>query len=74
MGRPVNAPCRVGDRVRLTAPVSDDYPPPGLPAGLEGTVDWVGSFTDQLTSQVGVRWDNGRKLILLPGDRFEVVS
>lgn len=59
----------VGDRVRLTAPMRDDYPPPGLPAGLEGTVDYVGE------SQIGVQWDNGRRLHLLPDvDSFEVIE
>jgi hypothetical protein len=68
-------PCQVGDRVRLTAPVPDDYPPPGLPAGLEGTVDWVGQWTDELTRQIGVRWENGRRLMLIneDRDRFEVI-
>lgn len=67
------APCSVGDRVRLLAPVADDYPPPGLPAGLEGRVTWVGQWTNELTRQVGVAWDNGRSLILLDGDQFAVI-
>jgi hypothetical protein len=70
----MTAPCKVGDRVRLTAPLHDDYPPPGLRSGLEGTVDWVGQWTSVLTRQIGVRWDNGRRLMLLDGDRFEVLS
>lgn len=73
-----SAPCRVGDRVRLTGPVHDEYPPPGLPAGLEGTVSWVGcwtgTWTTELTSQIGVQWDNGRCLNLLAGDPFEVIE
>ena len=68
-----NAPCKIGDRIRLTAPVPDEYPPPGLPAGLEGTVDWVGQWTSEYTRQVGVEWDNGRRLVLLDGDEFEVI-
>lgn len=67
-------PCKIGDRIRLTAPVHDEFPPPGLPAGLEGTVDWVGQWTDVYTKQVGVQWDSGRRLILLDGDQFEVIS
>jgi hypothetical protein len=68
-------PCKVGDRIRLTAAVLDEYPPPGLPAGLEGTVHWVGQWTSEYTRQVGVRWDNGRRLILLADvDKFEVVT
>lgn len=69
----MTAPCKVGDRVRLTAPMRDEYPPPGLPAGLEGTVTWVGSWDHELTRQLGVKWDNGRTLNLLAGDRFEVL-
>lgn len=67
------APCKVGDRIRLTAPVRDEYPPEGLPAGLEGTVNWLNTWADEYTSQIGVAWDNGRSLMLLPGDRFEVL-
>lgn len=69
----MTAPCKVGDRVRLTAPVPDEYPPPGLPAGLEGLVTWVGEWGSELTRQVGVQWDNGRRLILLEEDHFEVL-
>lgn len=69
------APCKIGSRVRLTAPVVDNYPQPGLPAGLEGTVDWVGQWTNEYTRQLGVRWDNDRRLILLADvDQFEVIS
>jgi hypothetical protein len=65
----------VGDRIRLTAPVVDVCPPPGLPVDLEGTVNWVGQWVDELTRQVGVEWDNGRKLMLLADvDRYEVIA
>jgi hypothetical protein len=70
----IKAPPKIGDRVRLVAAVPDEYPPPGLPAGLEGTVDWVGQWTNEYTRQVGVKWDNNRRLILLDGDQFEVIS
>lgn len=70
----VKAPCKPGDRIRLTAPVRDDYPPPGLPAGCEGTVVWVGQWTNKYTRQVDVNWDNGRRLALLDGDQFEVIK
>lgn len=69
----MSAPCKVGDRVRLTAPVADNYPPPGLPVGLEGTVTWIGQWTSDWTSQIGVAWDSGRQLNLLLGDGWEVV-
>jgi hypothetical protein len=70
----MTAPCKVNDRIRLTAPVTDEYPPPGLPAGLEGTVEWVNTWESELTSQIGVKWDNGRSLLLLKGDKFEVIG
>lgn len=57
-----------------TAPVADNYPLPGLPAGLEGTVIWVGQWITDWTSQISVDWDNGRRLNLLLGDRWEVIS
>jgi hypothetical protein len=39
-----------------------------------GTVDWLTPLTQRF-QQIGVKWDNGRRLLLLPSvDRFEVVS
>lgn len=71
----MSAPYKIGDRVRLTAPMHDDYPPPGLPAGLEGTVNWIGQWVSRETRQIGVMWDNGRQLMLLPDvDRFEMIT
>jgi hypothetical protein len=70
----MSVPCKVGDRIRLTAPIIDAYPPPGLPAGLEGTVNDVNTACGPDSFQVGVAWDNGRSLMLLPGDAFEVIS
>ncbi|MBZ4631329.1 DUF4314 domain-containing protein [Mycobacterium timonense] len=49
-----------------------DDPDP-LPVGTTGTVDWLGQWTDELTKQIGVRWDNGSRLILLPHDPFRVL-
>lgn len=64
----------VGDRVRLTAPMlnpgSEVIPDEGMPAGCEGTIDWIGT----VGGQIGVRWDNGRRLLLLADtDGFEVL-
>jgi hypothetical protein len=54
--------------------MTDAYPPPGLPAGLEGTVNDVNTACGpDIGFQVGVAWDNGRSLMLLPGDAFEVI-
>ena len=64
------APVRVGDRVQVTGPIDDPHP---IPVGTEGTVDWVGSWTWEYTRQIGVKWDNGRSLILLGGDPYKVI-
>jgi hypothetical protein len=61
----------IGDRVRITGVMRDDPNP--RPIGAKGTVDWLGQFTDELTSQIGVAWDDGSRLILLPDDPFEVI-
>lgn len=65
---------KLGDRVRLLAemrnmpgeliPVEE-----GMPIGLEGTVDWIGTM-----GQIGVKWDNNRRLMLLENrDDFEII-
>jgi hypothetical protein len=58
---------QIGDRVRLTGPMRNDPDP--VPVGTEGTVDWIGMTAVQVC---GVKWDNGRRLILLDCDPFEV--
>ena len=64
------APVQVGDRVRVTGHMDDPDP---IPVGTEGTVDWVGQWTSAYTRQVGVKWDDGRRLILLDLDPYEVI-
>ena len=64
-------PPSIGDRVRVTGRMDDPDP---LPVGSEGTVDWIGQWTDELTRQIGVAWDSGRTLLLLPSDPFEVLA
>ena len=66
-----SAPVRVGDRVRIVGVMDDPDP---LPVGLEGTVDWVNTWTSELTQQIGVAWDDGRSLLLLPCDPYVVVG
>ena len=61
---------RIGDRVELIEMPEDPAP---IPPGTQGTVDWVGEHSRFV--QIGVRWDNGRSLMLcVPPDRFRVVT
>jgi hypothetical protein len=61
---------QVGDRVRVTGVINDPDP---VAVGVEGTVTWVGSWTSELTRQIGVKWDNGRTLGLIDGDPFKIL-
>lgn len=59
-----------GARVRLLSMPDDPDP---LPAGSEGTINYVGKFPGE-GQQIGVDWDNGRTLMLIVGvDDFEVL-
>lgn len=61
---------KVGDRIRLLHMGPDDPDP--IPPGSEGTVDYVNADPD--LGQIGVKWDNGRSLMLIPGvDHFAVI-
>lgn len=61
--------CEVGDRIRVVSMLDDPDP---LPVGSTGTVV---SVTDGPLGQIGVDWDSGRSLFLLPGiDHFEVID
>jgi hypothetical protein len=72
----MKTPVQVGDRVRITGPMDDPYP---IPIGTEGTVDWVGKWFSEHTRQsmpppqIGVKWDNGRTLMLLGSDPYMVI-
>ena len=56
----------VGTRIRLNH-MSD---PQAVPDGTEGTVTYVDAI-----GQLGMKWDNGRTLSLVPGeDSFSVIS
>lgn len=59
-----------GDRVRLVRPMEDGDP---VPVGTEGTVTRVRNAGTEY-EQVSVDWDNGRRLMLLPEDEYEVLS
>lgn len=69
----------VGRRIRLTRkmtnpgsttlPEEDD-----MPAGLEGTITYANLEGPIKWQQIGVAWDNGRRLMLLPEvDSYEVL-
>lgn len=58
-----------GDRVRITGLMSDPDP---LPVGTTGTVTHVSDFGDW--SQVSVRWDNGRTLMLVFPEDSRIVG
>jgi hypothetical protein len=61
---------KIGDRIELVEMPEDPDP---IPPGTQGTVDWVNELPRFV--QIGVRWDNGRSLMLcVPPDRFRVVS
>ena len=58
-----------GDRIACVAMIDDQDP---IEEGTEGTVDYT-NYVDLGLGfwQIGVRWDNGRKLMLsVPPDRF----
>jgi len=68
----------IGKRVRLLAPmVNEDssWMPTekGMAAGLEGTIVYLSLDGPRDWHQIGVQWDNGRTLNLLPyKDAFEI--
>lgn len=63
-----------GDRIMLTKTMVNDPAP--VEAGTQGIVTSVNDLMDSLgIAQVGVRWDNGRTLMLaLPDDEFIVLT
>lgn len=69
----------VGRRVRLLLsmknPGSKWLPEEeGMPAGLEGTITYASLSGPLQFQQLGVRWDNGRTLGLIPHvDAFELL-
>lgn len=59
---------QVGERVRMAGVMADDPAP--MAVGDTGTVTAVHADV----GQIHVEWDNGRSLILLTHDPFEVVN
>lgn len=56
---------QVGSRIRLLQMDNDPYP---IPVGTEGTITGV------FEKQISVDWADGRSLMLIPEDRFEVIE
>lgn len=70
---------KVGSRVRLLSkmvnPDSKWMPEEDIPIGTEGTIDWLSLEGPKELHQIGVKWDNGRGLSILPYiDKFEVIK
>lgn len=59
-----------GDRIRVTGVLPDDPAP--IPIGNEGTVTGVRNV-GTAHAQIDVEWDDGRTLMLLPDDPFEII-
>ena len=56
-----------GTRIKLIH-MDDPYAP--VPAGTKGTVEFVDDM-----GQIGMRWDNGRTLALIPEvDEFKIIK
>ena len=72
-GTPLDAPfppVAVGDRVRITRTLVNPCP---LPAGMTGTVEWVDNWRQDLHRRIAVRLDDGRCIMLLPGDPVRLI-
>lgn len=70
---------KVGSRIRLTSkmvnPDSKWMPEEDIPVGSTGTVIWINNDSNPKFNQIGVNWDNGRSLCILPYiDKFEVIE
>ena len=61
-----------GDRIELLSMPNDPCP---IPVGTKGTVEWVNECKDIGFTQVSVKWDIPRSLLLtVPPDRFRIVK
>jgi hypothetical protein len=59
-----------GDRIELTAPMQNDPCP--IEVGAQGIVNYFNDLGD--FTQIGVKWDNGRTLMLCcPPDEFRIL-
>jgi hypothetical protein len=67
-----------GKRIRLLGEMINNdsswMPKEDLPVGLEGTITYV-SINGSKLDQIGVDWDNGRSLGILPyNDKYEIIN
>jgi hypothetical protein len=61
----------VGKRIKLTMMIDPDP----VPVGSEGEVVWVNRVPSLGFTQMAIKWDNGRTLMLsIPPDTYEVIS
>ena len=71
---------RVGQRVKLTAPMvnpNSKWMPveDGMPVGLEGIITYVSLEGPRELHSIGVKWENGRSLGLIPcKDSFTIIK
>lgn len=68
----------VGKRIRLLDKMLNEdsiwIPEEDLPIGLEGTINYVNIRGDKHLDQIDVKWDNGRRLSILPyKDKYEIL-
>lgn len=61
-----------GDRIELLSMPQDPDP---IPTGTKGTITFVSEIRSMGFTQVGVKWDNGRSLMLsVPPDQFRILE
>jgi len=68
----------IGKRIRLLSEMTNDdsvwLKKEDLPVGLEGTINYVNINGNEITDQIGVKWDNGRSLGILPyKDNYKII-
>lgn len=62
----------IGDRIQL---IHTDDPYTRLRPGAAGTVNFVGTDVTGKVNQIGVKWDDGSNLMMLPGvDSFRPLT
>ena len=61
---------KIGDRIELVRMGPDPDP---IASGIKGTIDFVN--VSSFGTQIGVDWDNGRKLmVVLPEDTIRKIN